>query len=186
MRDAWSLIDKEEESEKILVCQYGIPITVGSFSTIHGQPSKGSNAGWLNDEVWHPRSMDFVRFPIITIKKFFFQIHTGFGSTLCLILQIQSGLPYFKEAIYTIDTAVPQCMLPTSSPINGAARKKTDNCKAFTAIWLQNSRFNFLIKSEHGKCNMAQEKYYSAVNMSSSVWGVSPENDYWIRLLYDI
>lgn len=51
MRDAWSLIDKEEESEKILVCQYGIPITVGSFSTIHGQPSKGSNAGWLNDEV---------------------------------------------------------------------------------------------------------------------------------------
>ena len=186
MRDAWGLIDKEEEAEKTLVCQYGTPITVRSFSTIHGQPSKGSNAWWLNDEVWHPRSMDFVRFPIITIKKIFFQIHNHFGSTPCLILQIQSGLPYFKEAIYTMIPLCPNACVPTSSPINGAARKKTDNCKAFTAIWLQNSRFNFLIKSEHGKCNMAQEKYYSAVNMSSSAWGVSRKNGYWIRLLHDI
>ena len=79
--------------------------------------------------------MDFVRFSIITIKKiFFFKIHNRLGSTPCLILQVQSGLPYFKETIYTIDTAVPQCMLATSSPINAAARKETDNCNAFKAI----------------------------------------------------
>jgi len=98
VRDAWNLIDEEEEGEKILVCQYGIPITVRSFSTIHDQPLKGSNAGWLNDEVWHPWSMDFVTFTIMTIKKFCFHIsHDRFWFTLCRILQIQSCLPDFKD-----------------------------------------------------------------------------------------
>ena len=166
MRDAWNLIDEEEEGEKILVCQYGIPITVRSFSTIHDQPLKGSNAGWLNDEVWHPWSMDFVTFTIMTIKKILFSnftwpfwIHSVPNSANPIVLTWFQRFRQHTQSILLCPNAYCQP--------HRQATVQMETCKESVSA-------GFLNKSEHsfGKCNMAQEKYYSKMN-------------YWIRLLHD-